>query len=121
MVSKYRPILDELDLTYPQYLAMMVMWECEKLSVKELGDKLSLDSGTLTPLLKRLISKELVLKKRSEKDERKVEVTLTENGRKLKQRALEVPSKIACATVMELDELIELKKTLDTFYDNWTK
>lgn len=121
MVAKYRPILDEIDLTYPQYLAMMVIWENQNLSVKELGQKLSLDSGTLTPLLKRLIAKGLVQKKRSKEDERIVLIALTDEGINLKKRALEVPAKIACSTEMNIDELRKLKTTLDELYTNWTE
>lgn len=121
MVSKYRPLLDELDLTYPQYLVMMVMWEHGEISVKELGAKLSLDSGTLTPLIKRLTAKGILEKKRSKEDERVVQVSLTQAGIELKTSALSVPEKISCTTHMELDKLIELKSTLDGLYKNWTE
>ncbi|MBQ7165125.1 MAG: MarR family transcriptional regulator [Clostridia bacterium] len=94
-VKLYRPFLDELNLTYTQYIALMVLWEEGAVSVKELGDKLYLDSGTLTPLLKSMESKGLVKRARSEKDERRLIVTLTEEGERLKEKAVEVPLKIA--------------------------
>ena len=94
-VRLYRPFLDELNLTYTQYIALMVLWEEGAVSVKELGDKLYLDSGTLTPLLKSMESKGLVKRARSEKDERRLIVTLTEEGERLKEKAVEVPLKIA--------------------------
>jgi DNA-binding MarR family transcriptional regulator len=121
MVSKYRPLLDELDITYPQYLVMMVMWEHGEISVKDLGTKLSLDSGTLTPLIKRLCAKDILEKKRSSKDERVVQVMLTEKGSQLKEAALSVPGRISCTTEIELEKLIELKATLDGLYGSWTE
>ena len=87
MSKVYRKLLKELGLTYPQYLVMMVLWEQDRLSVSEIGERLFLDSATLTPLLKRLESMGLVLRKRSRPDERHVEVTLTESGRALRQQA----------------------------------
>lgn len=121
MVSKYRPLLDELDITYPQYLVMMVMWEHGEISVKDLGTKLSLDSGTLTPLIKRLCAKDILEKKRSSKDERVVQVMLTEKGSQLKEAALSVPERISCSTEIEVEKLIELKATLDGLYGSWTE
>lgn len=95
IVKKYKPFLDELDLTYTQYITMMVMWERKKLSVKELGECLFLDSGTLTPLLKKLEQKGWVTRKRAREDERVLIVTLTEEGARLKQKAQDVPAKIS--------------------------
>ncbi|MGM0920173.1 MAG: MarR family winged helix-turn-helix transcriptional regulator [Bacillota bacterium] len=91
MTKLYRPILQELDLTYPQYLVMLVLWEHKKLSVKDLGKELLLDSGTLTPLLKRLEEAGLVERIRSKADERKVEISLTAQGQNLKEEAHRVP------------------------------
>ncbi|MGL5392594.1 MAG: MarR family winged helix-turn-helix transcriptional regulator, partial [Shewanella sp.] len=96
MVRAYRPLLDKLALTYPQYLAMLVLWETDGISVKALGDKLLLDSGTLTPLLKRLETKGLVSRGRSEQDERVRVLTLTEEGQALKTKALEIPHLMRC-------------------------
>lgn len=95
VTKKYKPLLDELDLTYTQYITMMVMWEHETMTVKSLGQELHLDSGTLTPLLKRLEAKGLIKRERSKEDERSVNVTLTDAGRSLEQKAKDVPFKIA--------------------------
>ena len=95
IVKRYKPLLDKIDLTYTQYIAMLVLWEKKQLTVKELGECLYLDSGTLTPLLKKLESKGLVTRTRSEKDERSLVVTLTQEGEKLKEQAVEIPLQIA--------------------------
>lgn len=105
MTKVYKPILSELGLTYPQYLVMMVLWEREKLSVSELGHRLSLDSGTLTPLLKRLESMSLVTRERDPADERRVLVTLTGAGWQLRQRARGIPEKLLCATQCSIEEI----------------
>ncbi|WP_372379755.1 MarR family winged helix-turn-helix transcriptional regulator [Vibrio natriegens] len=118
VIRAYRPLLDELELTYSQYLVMMVLWEKDGASVKELGSRLHLDSGTLTPLLKRLEAKGFVTRGRSESDERVRVLNLTSEGKQLKTRAKSVPNVIACKITLELDELITLKnlcnKLLDT-------
>lgn len=116
IIQKYRPFLDEIDLTYPQYLSMLVLWEVKRINVKELGEKLCLDSGTLTPLIKRLIDKGLVEKRRCEDDERVVYITLTHKGQELQQRAIEVPEKMLCSIPYDLKIESELKKKLDDFY-----
>lgn len=104
IVKKYKPFLDEIGLTYTQYITMMAMWEHEELSVKELGELLFLDSGTLTPVLKTLEKKGLVSRRRSSEDERVLVVTLTEDGASLKERAVEVPYKMqGCASIDEND------------------
>jgi len=110
VIRAYRPLLDVLDLTYSQYLVMMVLWQQNGINVKELGAKLNLDSGTLTPLLKRLESKGIVVRKRGEHDERVRELFLTEQGQNLKSAALEVPKKLRCKFDLELNELMELKR-----------
>ncbi|MFF4269275.1 MarR family winged helix-turn-helix transcriptional regulator [Streptomyces sp. NPDC001536] len=109
----YRVILKDLGLTYPQYLVMLVLWEHGDLPVKQLGEHLRLDSGTLSPLLKRLESAGLVRRERSARDERSVEVRLTEEGVALRERALEVPRRIAAATTFDVDEIRELRARLD--------
>ena len=93
VVKRYRPYLDELDLTYTQYITMMVMWEQKEITVKALGEKLFLDSGTMTPVLKSLEAKGYVVRNRSTTDERSVSVYLTNSGEALKERAVEVPAK----------------------------
>jgi len=106
----YKPLLEALDLTYLQYVTMMVLWETDDIRVKDVGDRLRLDSGTLTPLLKRLENKGFVERRRSTEDERVVQVHLTRAGRALKRRAAKVPEKLFCATGMELEEALELKR-----------
>lgn len=108
----YRPLLDALGLTYPQYLVMLVLWEHGPATVKELGDRLELDSGTLSPLLKRLAAAGLVTRRRSADDERSVEVLLTGAGAALRSRATAVPRKIAGATGLGRAELETLRRDL---------
>lgn len=104
IIKKYRPFLDKLDLTYTQYIAMMVLWEYGSVSVKELGKKLFLDSGTLTPVLKSLESKGFISRKRSENDERVLIAEITDNGIKLKDEAVKIPSKIGSCVSLSQDE-----------------
>jgi DNA-binding MarR family transcriptional regulator len=108
MTRLYKPLLDELGLTYPQYLAMLVLWEKDGLSVSELGERLFLDSGTLTPLLKRLESAGLVARLRDVQDERRVHISLTAAGRKLKSRAARIPGCILSASQCSIPELVAL-------------
>ena len=108
MTKVYKPLLDELGLTYPQYLAMLVLWERDGLMVSELGDKLTLDSGTLTPLLKRLETSGYVSRIRAVEDERRVYITLTSSGRKLKTRAAKIPACILSASQCSVPELMHL-------------
>ncbi|KMQ67405.1 MarR family transcriptional regulator [Chryseobacterium sp. FH2] len=108
----YRPFLDKLDITYPQYLVMMVLWENDGLAVNIIGEKIFLDSGTLTPLLKRLETKGFIIRKRKKEDERVVEIFLTENGKQLQQKACEIPGKIQQKIDIQPGDLIELKNTI---------
>jgi DNA-binding MarR family transcriptional regulator len=108
----YRPVLDELGLTYPQYLVMLVLWENEPRSVRELGTELGLDSGTLSPLLKRLEALGLVERRRSVEDERRVEIHLSDAGRALSSRAGAVPQRLADAAGLSAAELAQLHDTL---------
>ncbi|WP_067514979.1 MarR family winged helix-turn-helix transcriptional regulator [Endozoicomonas ascidiicola] len=110
VIRAYRPLLDKLDLTYSQYLVMMVLWESDGVSVKDVGARLYLDSGTLTPLLKRLEGKGLVERGRSEQDERVRVLKLTTAGVSLKSQALTVPAEMKCKIKLDLDELLLLKK-----------
>jgi len=114
MTKLYKPLLDELGLTYPQYLVMLVLWERDGLMVSELGERLALDSGTLTPLLKRLEAAELVTRVRDLEDERRVRVTLTTAGRKLKARARKIPGCILAASQCSLPELAALTQQVQT-------
>ena len=108
MTRVYKPLLDALGLTYPQYLAMLVLWEKDGLMVSELGERLYLDSGTLTPLLKRLESSNLISRIRAVEDERRVHITLTAAGRKLKAKAASIPDCILSASQCSLSELTAL-------------
>ncbi|MER6216051.1 MarR family transcriptional regulator [Streptomyces sp. NPDC001674] len=108
----YRVILKDLELTYPQYLVMLVLWEHGTMPVKQLGRHLRLDSGTLSPLLKRLEAAGLVRRERSTQDERSVHAALTPEGAALRERAVEVPRRIARATGFELTEIRELQERL---------
>jgi DNA-binding MarR family transcriptional regulator len=109
MTSHYLPILDKIGLTYPQYLVMLVLWEEDAVSVKELGHKLMLDSGTLSPMLKKLEDRELVVRKRLKEDERVVIISLTESGINLKENAVDIPEQIKCSLEVSDKELRELK------------
>ncbi|MGY6023265.1 MarR family winged helix-turn-helix transcriptional regulator [Streptomyces spinosirectus] len=109
----YRVLLRDLGITYPQYLVMLVLWEHGDLPVKKLGEHLRLDSGTLSPLLKRLETAGLVRRERSTRDERSVEVRLTAEGAALRERAEQVPRRIAAATGFDVDEIRQLRTRLD--------
>ncbi|MFI5801882.1 MarR family winged helix-turn-helix transcriptional regulator [Streptomyces sp. NPDC051561] len=111
--SLYRVVLKDLGLTYPQYLVMLVLWERGDQSVKQLGEHLRSDSGTLSPLIKRLEAAGLVRRERSAQDERSVQVRLTEEGAGLRDRALDVPRRFANATGFELEEIGALQERLD--------
>ncbi|RRQ79639.1 MarR family transcriptional regulator [Streptomyces griseofuscus] len=109
----YRVVLKDLGLTYPQYLVMLVLWEQGDLPVKKLGEQLRLDSGTLSPLVKRLEAAGLVRRERSVEDERSVRVLLTEEGAALRERALEVPRRIMRSTGFDRAEIADLRARLD--------
>ncbi|MBQ7895895.1 MAG: MarR family transcriptional regulator [Oscillospiraceae bacterium] len=111
-IKLYTPYLDEIDLTYTQYIAMMVLWEHRSVTVKEMGEQLFLDSGTLTPLLKKLESKGLLTRTRSTTDERNLIVTITEAGEKLKEKAKDIPSRMASCLLINSKEIINLYNTL---------
>ena len=108
----YKPLLDKIGLTYPQYLVMLVLWERDGLPVKAIGEQLFLDSGTLTPLLKRLEAAELVKRTRSTEDERQVLIALTSRGQALREKARAVPQAILAASACSVAELIGLKDEL---------
>jgi DNA-binding MarR family transcriptional regulator len=112
MTKLYKPLLEPLGLTYPQYLVLLVLWEGDGITVSQLGERLSLDSGTLTPLLKRLEASGLLQRLRDSADERRVLLQLTHAGRALKQQALAVPQAVACASGCALDELQSLTTRL---------
>jgi DNA-binding MarR family transcriptional regulator len=113
----YKPLLDRLGLTYPQYLVMLVLWERDNVAVKEIGERLYLDSGTLTPLLKRLEAADLVKRTRSTEDERQVLIALTAKGRTLQEKARTVPQSILAASACSVSELSALKHDLVALRD----
>ena len=119
--NAYRPLLDSLDVTYPQYLVMLVLWEHKKLNVREIGALLGLDSGTLTPLLKRLETKAMVQRKRSAIDERIVEVSLTAKGASLEDKAVCIPGQMLEKVALTTEEQIQFKKIINKILNTITK
>ena len=120
IVRQYIPLLKELDLTYTQYITLLALWEKDHITVKELGEKLYLDSGTLTPLLNKLEKKGYIIKNKSDKDGRELVVIVTDEGLKLKQKALDIPPEIAKCVNLKKEEAIVfyqlLRKVLNGFY-----
>ncbi len=112
VIKAYKPLLDQLGLTYTQYITMLVLWEHRSLTVKELGNALYLDSGTLTPLLKKLEEKGLVTRKRSALDERNLIVTITPSGERLREQAVELPQKLAQSVNLTQEESLTLYNLL---------
>ena len=113
----YKPLLDRLGLTYPQYLAMLVLWERDGVPVKEIGERLYLDSGTLTPLLKRLEQAGFLKRTRSSEDERQVLISLTSQGQALKDKARSVPPSILAASQCSVPELLAVKNEIVALRD----
>ena len=118
MTKLYKPVLSALGLTYPQYLVLLVLWETDSVSVSELGTRLFLDSGTLTPLLKRMQAAGWLTRLRAVDDERRVIVSLTGAGRALRRKAQHVPNELACASGCELEELADLTRRLQALRAN---
>lgn len=117
MTKLYKPLLDEMGLTYPQYLALLVLWEQDGLTVSDLGERLHLDSGTLTPLLKRLETAGLLSRLRDVQDERRVLIRLTAAGRQLKKRAARIPGCILQATQCDVTEVLQLTRQVQALRD----
>ncbi len=113
IIKQYKPHLDALDLTYTQYIAMLVLWEKKVVTVKELGNELFLDSGTLTPLLKKMEAKGLLTRRRSSDDERSLIVSLTEEGEALRDRAREIPYEMMRCVKLTVEEAMELYRLLN--------
>lgn len=112
LTRAYQPILSKLDLTYPQFLVMLVLWEKDDQTVSEIGGKLGLDSGTLTPLLKRLEIAGRIRRQRDTRDERQVRITLTDEGRAMRKAAEDVPNAIFCALGQPIDDLMDIRTRL---------
>ena len=108
LIKRYKPFLDPLGLTYTQFIVMMALWDCRKMSVKELGEKLFLDSGTLTPLLKKLEAQGYITRLRSDEDERVLIVETTPKGRRLREKAVDVPQQVTCCLKLKADETQQL-------------
>jgi DNA-binding MarR family transcriptional regulator len=116
LIRAYRPLLEPLDLTYPQYLVMLALWEEEDVPIRHLVSHTRLDSGTLTPILKRLEQKALLVRGRADTDERRKAIRLTETGRALKTQAANVPATLLCQTEMTADQALELKALAEMLY-----
>lgn len=124
ITKAYKPFLEEMGLTYPQYLVLLILWENDKLSINQIGEKLVLNTNTLSPLIKRMEKMGLLLRKRSEKDERKVFVKLTKKGKGLKNNAILIPEKLLNTLLTEdikLTEVMLLKDTLNKWGDILSK
>jgi DNA-binding MarR family transcriptional regulator len=121
MTKTYKPLLDALGLTYPQYLVMLVLWEQDGILVKDIGSRLFLDSGTLTPLLKRLEAGGLLARNRDPHDERQVRISLTEAGRALRLQAQAIPEQVLCASGQQLGALGRLRSELSSVRDDLFK
>ena len=120
LIRAYRPLLEPLDLTYPQYLVMLALWEESELSVTQICQRTRLETGTVTPVLKRLEGKGLIVRGRSETDERQRVISLTEEGITLKQAAQQVPIQMACQQLLTLEHGQEFHQLAQTLYDNLT-
>lgn len=118
MTRLYKPLLEKLGLTYPQYIVMLALWERDGVMVSELGERVSLDSGTLTPLLKRLEASGFAVRVRDVADERRVHITLTAAGRKLKSRAAGVPACLLAASQCSVPELVQLTQQIQALRDH---
>jgi len=112
IVRQYKPYLDALDMTYTQYITMMVMWDKKEINVKDLGEHLYLDSGTLTPVLKKLESKGYLTRERSKEDERHLTVRITDKGENLKETAVEIPYKVGSCVELSKEESLQLYRLL---------
>lgn len=121
MTKMYKPLLEKLGLTYPQYLVMLVLWQQDDVLVKMIGERLFLDSGTLTPLLKRLEASGLIARTRDESDERQVRITLTKEGRALKKKAQSIPHNVLCATGQTQEALKTLRDQLAVLRSDLTQ
>lgn len=118
IIRRYKPYLSTLDLTYTQYIVLLVMWEYGSMNVKELGQKLFLDSGTLTPVLKKLEKKGYITRRRSKEDERSLIVSITDKGCALKEKAVSIPEKMGCCIQLSKEDAAALSRLLDEVLHN---
>ncbi|WP_080240324.1 MarR family winged helix-turn-helix transcriptional regulator [Spirosoma rigui] len=114
VTALYRPLLEKLNLTYPQYLVLLLLWETDSVTVSDIGERLRLDSGTLTPLLKRMEQKGLISRRRNPADERQVTILLTDAGRALEKQAMTVPVDLQTSLQLTDDQLVTLRDELKT-------
>lgn len=112
IIQAYNQYFGDLDITYPQYLVLMVLWEDDEMTVNSIGKRLHLDSGTLTPLLKRMETKELITRNRCKQDERNVRISLTDKGKQLKQKAVKIPPQLAKDVTLTPEEIETLKRLI---------
>lgn len=119
VVKRYTPFLEEIDLTYTQYIVMMVLWEHHEMNVKELGKYLYLDSGTLTPVLKKLEQKGFISRKRNAQDERVLNVAVTEEGMNLREKAIEIPVKLGESVTLDEEDAKKLHEILHKLIKNF--
>jgi DNA-binding MarR family transcriptional regulator len=120
MTAHYRPLLEKMGVTYPQYLILLLLWETDKLTVGAIGERLLLDSGTLTPLLKRMEQKGLIDRKRNAADERQVTIQLTDNGQALREQASEVPAQLMANLHLDEKQAVDLRNQLTTLLNQLT-
>lgn len=116
IIRAYKPLLDRLGITYTQYITLMVLWEHKTVSMNKLGEYLNLDSGTLTPLLKKMEKSGLIERKRAENDERQINIAITKKGKALKEEALKIPEQMFCKLPMGVDDACELRDMLKKLY-----
>ena len=121
IINKYKPFLEKIDLTYTQYIVMLVLWENEQINVKNLGEKLFLDSGTLTPLLKKLENKGYIERNRSTSDERNLIISITKKGKELKNNAVDIPKEVGSCLNLSKEEVTKLYEILYKLLNEITK
>ncbi len=117
IIRRYTPLLEPLGLTYTSYIILMCLWEHDNISVKDLGQRLYLDSGTLTPVLKKMEQQEFVVRSRSETDQRSVYIRLTEKGRDFRSKCLHIPQQMACCNLIDFDNAVDLLNNLHAMMD----
>lgn len=120
IIRKYTPLLEPLGLTYTAYITLLCLWEKDNVTVKELGERLFLDSGTLTPLLKRMEGQGLITRTRGGKDERTVYIQLTEDGKAMKEKCKDIPQQMMCQNILDMDKAAPLLQTLHHIMEKMT-
>ncbi len=121
IIRKYTPLLEPIGLTYTSYITLLCLWEKDNVTVKELGERLFLDSGTLTPLLKKMEGQGLITRTRGGKDERTVYIQLTDNGRNMKDKCVDIPKQMMCQNILDMDKAAPLLQTLHVIMHNMSE